>query len=472
MCKTLTEGTICNGSTSFRCVCPQFQFYYTLNNTCQNQLLNNASCFLTSDCRVDLGLSCQSSKCLCDNSTQFWNGSACINYFTYADSCCFNYQCKSILKCNSGAGTCNCPSALSANKCDCYRAVGNEYYWNGIYCVPTVSFNQSCNNALASYMCKTLTEGTICNGSSSFTCVCPSLQFYYTINNTCQNQLLNNQACLLTTDCWVDLGLKCQSGKCLCNNASQFWTGSTCTNYYTYNNQTCTNASQCADILVCLLSGTSCSCPTAVTVGKCDCPSRVNGSEYYWNGTKCVPAVAYGGNCTIGASYQCQTVTQNTYCNASGICSCNSTAYYVTSWTKCVSCKSGWTMINDMCYIMFQSSIAFTDPPDYSSAAVKSFCGEATWKIAKLSNYSVLSYFQPLTLNHKQYWIDGYKSGSGYFASDGTQYNVVSCMGAGPYSGNCLVLDNPPGPPTTPPSCFASVACSGSKYAICEYVPY
>jgi hypothetical protein len=83
--------------------------------------------------------------------------------------------------------------------------------------------------------------------------------------------------------------------------------------------------------MVCRLSGTSCGCPDNVVNGKCDCPPRSNGNEYFSDGITCLPALPYGSTCT--KDYECQYVTQTTFC--SGICECDPLKYYNTVSKKC-----------------------------------------------------------------------------------------------------------------------------------------
>ena len=95
--------------------------------------------------------------------------------------------------------------------------MGNESYWNGSLCQPAKAFNQSCTNALTSYICQTVTQGTVCNdtfGSGVFTCQCPYLQYFDIISNNCKNQLSFNQNCNDSMMCIDALGLSCSNGAC------------------------------------------------------------------------------------------------------------------------------------------------------------------------------------------------------------------------------------------------------------------
>ena len=160
--------------------------------------------------------------------------------------------------CNTINGSsCSCPTFVSTNKCDCpVRVSGFEYYSNGYTCVSELTYGNPCN-----YSCQYLTQNTICrNGIFS----CPSLKYFNTIQKNCTNQQLINQTCSLSTDCRSDLGLICDSGLCNCDSSIQYWFGSSCTNYLTYNNGICTSDDQCFRNLICRLSGSTCACPSII----------------------------------------------------------------------------------------------------------------------------------------------------------------------------------------------------------------
>ncbi len=360
MCKTLTEGTQCLGPSPYKCKCASFQYYNFKTKKCESQLTNSATCPQADACRSDLGLSCPIGVCECDTKIQFWNGTRCVNYYTYnTETCSTDSECKGSLICVSGGTTCNCPSIVSNTKCDCpLRAVGSEFYWNGIICTVANSYEQSCSNSSTSYMCKTLTQGTQCLGPSPYTCICVSLKYYNFQTNKCENQLTNNLTCSQDNACRSDLGLSCtlgvnEIGVCECNATIQFWTGSICNDYYKYNEGSCANDDQCYGNLICKTSG-SCNCPLNVLNGNCDCPNRVSGNEYYWNGTVCVLAALYGQSCHTG-DYTCQYLTQGTHCVG-----------------QCKSCESGWYYEGGSCYKGFRASSCTSTSPASSLAILTS----------------------------------------------------------------------------------------------------
>ena len=162
-CQYLTQKTYCNQT----CQCAALQYFNTIQSICMNQLIINQSCILTTDCRTDLSLSCKSGLCQC-NSTNFWDGTACVPPYTYNNqTCTSSNQCTSPLVCNLIGTSCNCPAVVPINKCDCPRSIGNENYWNGVTCAPAISFDNIC---FGTYTCQTMTQNTYCNQ----TCQCGS----------------------------------------------------------------------------------------------------------------------------------------------------------------------------------------------------------------------------------------------------------------------------------------------------------
>ena len=107
-------------------------------------------------------------------------------------------------------------------------------------------------------MCKTITEGRICNGTNYFTCECPTLQYYDNIEGKCQPQMLNDSTCSQLDACRSDLGLSCQDDTCQCDSTIQFWNVTKCDNYLTYKKGICTSNSECnfdTTVLICRTSG-------------------------------------------------------------------------------------------------------------------------------------------------------------------------------------------------------------------------
>ena len=144
-------------------------------------------------------------------------------------------------------------------------------------------------------------------------------------------KLLYDALCISSDDCRVDLGLSCPSGICTCTLSNKYWNEISCVDLLKYNDEVCTNSTQCVSPMVCKLSGNSCNCPENVSNGKCDCPARSIGIEYYSNGITCLPAAVHGTLCS--QDYECQYLTQSTSCN--GTCQCDAKKYYNSATKKC-----------------------------------------------------------------------------------------------------------------------------------------
>jgi hypothetical protein len=381
MCKTLTESTLCIGSSTFTCKCSPLFYYRTSSKKCESQLSIDGLCTQIDACRSDLGLSCQAGTCKCDSTTQFWNGTRCIDYYTYnTGTCSSDNDCKGNLICRSSGTSCNCPTTVSNTKCDCpTRIAGGEYYWDGLTCALALDYSQTCYNASTNYMCKTLTESTICSGLSTFTCRCSTLFYYRTSTKKCESQLSIDGLCPQIDACRSDLGLSCQAGTCKCDSTTQFWNGTRCIAYYTYNTGTCSNDNQCKGNLICRTNGNSCNCPTTVTAGRCDCQTRAVGNEYYWNGIDCVIAGVYNQPCNI-ANYTCQTLTQLTQCNG-GKCTCG--PYGVWSSTKCIFCATNWYFQRGSC---FRGVSNPTRIDRQTIASIPGVCNVATARLAVITS--------------------------------------------------------------------------------------
>jgi hypothetical protein len=196
MCKTLSEGTLCKSiASSYKCICPSLMFYNYISLKCIEQLLNNNTCTVLDACRNDLGLNCENGICQC-NSTQFWNASACVNYYSYNQgSCSGNSQCISNLICKTSGVSCLCPTSVSNNKCDCQaRILNNEQYWNGSQCIVAGKYGDFCTN---DYQCQILTLSLICDTLNKI-CIC-SNSIYDASTQTCipciSGWVFNNKSC-------------------------------------------------------------------------------------------------------------------------------------------------------------------------------------------------------------------------------------------------------------------------------------
>ena len=391
--------------------------------------------------------------------SQYWNGSMCADSLTYNNQTCSNSsQCLRPMICNlsTNESTCNCPSSNTLNKCDCpVRVSGNEYFSNGSTCVSAISIGNTC---FGNYTCQYLTQNTYCNG----VCQCAALQYFNLNQLYCINQLTVNQSCILTTDCRIDLGLSCSSGLCQCNSTT-FWNGSSCVPPYTYNSQTCTSSSQCKSPLICNLAGTSCNCPNAVPINKCDCP-RSYGNEYYWSGSTCVLASSYGQVCSVASSYTCQYLTQNTICNA-GVCSCSSNGLWNSS--TCLYCPTNWLLFYNSCVIGSSAAVLYTS---LTPSIISTYCfNVANTRLGRLhtnADQFATQFTNSIAFPQSYYYFDAHYAAGGtyYMSSDGLYtftWDTYYWIGPNSPSYNCSLFENYG-------YWFYTYPCNYIEYFICE----
>jgi hypothetical protein len=336
-------------------------------NQCLEPIIKG-NCSVDFNCRVDKYLECNNGTCQCISEFPFWSDgyNQCIVPKSYTEFCYSQSDCNAALNlvCRDGTQNCSCPINIqSTSLCDCVRRIDKEYYWNGTSCTLALDYNEECSNSSTSYMCKKLTQGTICSGTTNFSCKCPPFQYYNNSNKKCENQKSNNVSCSQHDECRIDLGLSCIQRICQCNSTTQFWNETTCTNYYTYNTGVCLSDNECNEEstgLICKNIGRSCGCPEQVEDGGyCDCEDRYSGNEHYWNGSKCVIAGTRGASCN--SSYQCQELTLLLTCdNLTKNCVCLNNSIYNDSTGHCIApatstvtpriCASGWTVRDNACY--------------------------------------------------------------------------------------------------------------------------
>ena len=191
-------------------------------------------------------------------------------------------------------------------------------------------------------------------------CQCGAFEYHNFETLTCSPQQSINRDCSVDFNCRVDKYLECIKKTCQCNSTTQFWSGTACVNYHTYNTANCKSDSECnynETGLICRTSGESCDCPDTVGIGYCDCEHRALDNEYYWNGSQCVDAGLYGDACTN--NYQCQELTNLVTCDSStNKCKCSEGIYddergiciVQRSTPDTVICVSGWTAYGNSCY--------------------------------------------------------------------------------------------------------------------------
>jgi hypothetical protein len=415
---------VCSSYNICQCV-SSYNYFNSASQSCIAQGTYLEACSIEYNCRVDFYLGCSNGQCNCISAYPTWSTgfNKCIVPGTYNDTCFATSDCSTnkFLVCNNGT-SCSCPINLSAGRCDCpIRVTGNEMYWNGSTYTPVHNNTQSC---LGDYMCQKQTQGTSCSGG---TCKCSSTQFFNNIDFKCETLLIVNQTCLQSDACNSGLGLSCQFGLCKCNT-TQFWKSTTqgCINFYNYGRGTCNNDDQCNNNLVCRTSSIiqACDCYSSNTptiVGDCDCPAPVYGSEYYYNGSYCVPAKIINQTCS--SSWQWQQKTQGLLCS---FCTCAS--QYVWNGTSCMTCLNGWNYHRGSCFRI--SSVSTSSIHTISTGTLQSGCYNlASTRLAILYNSDASSSFTSAFTN--DVYFDAYRisGGSTLFNSYFTSGFSISTSG-------------------------------------------
>ena len=133
--------------------------------------------------------------------------------------------------------------------------------------------------------------------------ICQCSSFFNYLSSASQSCIAQGKylaACSIDYNCRVDRYLGCISGQCNCISAYPTWSNgfNKCIFPGTYSD-ICSATSDCSTSksLVCS-NGISCSCPTNLLAGKCDCPIRVNSYEMFWDGSTCTAALNNSQSCS------------------------------------------------------------------------------------------------------------------------------------------------------------------------------
>jgi hypothetical protein len=137
------KGMSCNATTN-TCMCPFTRYYDYTSNSCASQTLNNTACLANNTCRVDLGLSCQNSRCQC-SSPKFWLSGQCSDPLDHNQA-----GCTSDSHCRLSLGlicrgfptllTSSCSVTVVQGMCEC----PSDKYWSGSVCVTRLIEFQAC----------------------------------------------------------------------------------------------------------------------------------------------------------------------------------------------------------------------------------------------------------------------------------------------------------------------------------------
>ena len=316
-------------------------------------------------------------------------------------------------------------------------------------------------------------------------CRCGSFQFHNISTLACTSQNSHNQPCIVDFNCRVDKGLECSNSTCQCINVTPTWISNTgwvkCIKLKNYT-ETCTSSIECDGSvgLVCNSGSNNnlCNCPSTSSVGMCDCVRR-SSNETYWNGTKCIPAAAFGQSCITNTNYTCQTTTEKTMCNSSGICSCGTNGGIKTSTGQCVSCAIDWYYYNEKCYRISATPGAMDTSA--SSGTITAACANAQSgvSVCRLNNNGVKAFLRSLSTAGVLYWIDLHKEtcSGGWWSSSDVYTSCDSCSSCnGEWSedettsawcsssnSNTCVYYN------YDTNCYKDDSCTSSRLFYCQY---
>lgn len=121
-----TQSLVCSltNQTLYACLCATNFYWSSSTSQCTAQLLNNIACTDTIQCRVDLGLYCDTTttkNCIC-NSTFYWSSlNKCDKKIQNGLSCAGTLQCDNTigLQCTGSGTTCACPTTHFYNGTAC-----------------------------------------------------------------------------------------------------------------------------------------------------------------------------------------------------------------------------------------------------------------------------------------------------------------------------------------------------------------
>jgi len=110
-----------------------------------------------------------------------------------------------------------------SNRCTCSNP--NQVFWNGTYCAPVKSYNETCQ----------LTEGCnpsqnlICNFTESQPNLCTCLPFNYwdPVDKICKGQQSNGGTCSSSVQCLTYSNLYCNGINCVCPS-NYYWSTNVC----------------------------------------------------------------------------------------------------------------------------------------------------------------------------------------------------------------------------------------------------
>ena len=110
-----------------------------------------------------------------------------------------------------------------SNRCTCSNP--NQVFWNGTYCAPVKSYNETCQLTAG---CNP-SQNLICNFTESLPNQCTCLPFNYwdSVNRICKPQQSNGGLCSSSVQCLTYSNLYCNGVNCMCPS-NYYWSTNVC----------------------------------------------------------------------------------------------------------------------------------------------------------------------------------------------------------------------------------------------------
>jgi hypothetical protein len=233
------------------CLCKSKSYYNSSSQTCISQSTYNQSCTDSSQC-LSVNLVCLSSKCLC-LSTNYWNGTWCVEYKKYSESC-------SSVPCDPSDVNLVCgtpPHGTFQQICYC----NTDYYYDE-YMSKCNRFKRPTANCSSSHECITNAYCALDSYSTSYVCVCLPGYYYSNSLDTCTLSSTHNQACS-SSSCDSLKSLQCINSVCVCED-EYYWNGSECQLTKVYNEACSTTpVDNCRASRNLFCNGANCACLAA-----------------------------------------------------------------------------------------------------------------------------------------------------------------------------------------------------------------
>jgi hypothetical protein len=197
------------------CLCKSKHYYDATSQTCLSQRTHNQACTDSSQC-LPVNLVCLSSKCLC-LSTNYWNGTWCVDYKKYSEPC-------ASVPCDPSDANLVCgtpPHGTFQQICYCR----SDFYYDE-YMSRCNRVKRPIGNCSSSYECISYAYCALDSYSTSYVCVCLPGYYYSNSLDACTISSSHNQACS-SSACDSLKGLQCINQLCVCEDEF-YWNGNEC----------------------------------------------------------------------------------------------------------------------------------------------------------------------------------------------------------------------------------------------------